>query len=175
MDPGQVQNGSNLAGEVIVRHCLIKAERIKQLTLVPIKLPIIDCPRRQSQYGDGITVRGNHQRLLQQNLPLPEMGGYPPPHTRALAVSSRVAAPSGMCRGSIRKMGSFGAIGRHYILNSARRLSVPIFTCHRFARRFRSAREHRKTERVPSNPANGIVGANLIVSLQYRQGGAPER
>src|SRR5262249_27378694 len=39
MDPGQVKNGSNPANGMIVRYRLLKAERIKQLSLFVIEPP----------------------------------------------------------------------------------------------------------------------------------------
>jgi hypothetical protein len=39
MNPRQIENRSNLANWVIVRNCLIKMERIKQLLLVVIEPP----------------------------------------------------------------------------------------------------------------------------------------
>jgi len=39
MDPGQVENGSNPANGMIVRYRLLKAERIKQLSLLVIEPP----------------------------------------------------------------------------------------------------------------------------------------
>jgi hypothetical protein len=39
MNPRQIENRSNLANWVIVRNCLIKMKRIKQLPLVVIQPP----------------------------------------------------------------------------------------------------------------------------------------
>src|SRR5262249_46320492 len=45
--PGQVQNGSNLTHPVIVRHDLIEAERIKQLSLLALQPPHHGKPHRK--------------------------------------------------------------------------------------------------------------------------------
>src|SRR6266511_3786408 len=70
MNPRQIENRSNLANRVIVRNCLIKMKRIKQLLLVVIEPPIIARLHSESHDSDGITVLRDHQRLSQQNLPI---------------------------------------------------------------------------------------------------------
>lgn len=39
MNPRQIENSSDLASAVVVGHCLIEAERIEQLPLIPVEPP----------------------------------------------------------------------------------------------------------------------------------------
>ena len=73
MDPGQIENRSNLAHQVIVRHRLIKIKRIEQLTLISdCSRPIIARLPKQFMPMATESLFESSNRLLQQNRPIAE-------------------------------------------------------------------------------------------------------
>ena len=56
MDPSQVENSGNLANTVIVRHCLIKTERIEEMLLAMVEPPHHRLPPKQIK-----SARRNHR------------------------------------------------------------------------------------------------------------------